>query len=484
MKTFFKSIAMATIGGSIALSGYLTFFNQESKQQTPQSVPAPILAQAVSIPTDISGNVLDFQFAANQSLNSVVHINTETKRRKLSQEEQLFELFYGNGGANRSQRGSGSGVIISDDGYIVTNNHVVENADIIRVILNDNREYKATIIGNDPGTDMAVIKIEEKNLPPIQIGNSDEIQVGEWVLAVGNPFNLTSTVTAGIVSAKGRSINIMQRNSGENIFPIESFIQTDAAVNPGNSGGALVNSKGELVGINTAIASQTGSYSGYSFAVPVNIMKKVTTDMIQYGVVQRAFIGVGIQEMNQNIANELGISNTEGVYVNGVTSKGAAEEAGIKKEDVIVKVNDEKIKSVPKLQETIGKYTPGDKVTITLIRGGKEKSLELTLRNYEGNTDLMKKSEVETDLAVTFELASADELKKLNLRNGIKVKDISEGKLKEIGIGKGFIITKIDKSPVSSIEELKSALKNSEKEAVLIEGVYPNGMKAYYGLGS
>ncbi len=484
MKTMIKSITMAAIGGTIALTGYLSFFENNSPPKAPQVVQSPILAKPVSIPTDLSGNVLDFQFAANQSLNSVVHINTEIKRRQLSQEEQLFELFYGNGGANRSQRGSGSGVIISDDGYIVTNNHVVENADVIRVILNDNREYKATVIGKDPATDMAVIKIEENNLPPIQIGNSDEIQVGEWVLAVGNPFNLTSTVTAGIVSAKGRSINIMQRNSGKNIFPIESFIQTDAAVNPGNSGGALVNSKGELVGINTAIASKTGSYSGYSFAVPVNIMKKVTTDMIQYGVVQRAFIGVGIQEMNQDIANELGISNTEGVYVNGVTSNGAAEEAGIEKADVIVKVNGEKIKSVPTLQETIGKYTPGDKVSITLIREGKEKLVVLTLRNYEGSTELMKKSEIEKDLAVSFELASSDELKKLQLKNGVKIKSIKEGKLKEIGIGKGFIITKIDKVPVKSVEEVKTALKHSEKEAVLIEGVYPNGMKAYYGFGS
>ena len=298
MKTFFKSILTAILGGGIALLGYFAFSPSKTLPVVRDQNPV-INAAPVSIPTDLNGNVLDFQFAANQSLNSVVHINTETKRRQLTQEEQLFELFYGNGGSNRSQRGSGSGVIISEDGFIVTNNHVVDNADNIRVILNDNREYAAKVIGKDPATDMAVIKIEETNLPPIAIGNSDEINVGEWVLAVGNPFNLTSTVTAGIVSAKGRSINIMQRNSGKNIFPIESFIQTDAAVNPGNSGGALVNSKGELIGINTAIASQTGSYSGYSFAVPVNIMKKVTTDMIQYGIVQRAFIGVGIQEMNQ-----------------------------------------------------------------------------------------------------------------------------------------------------------------------------------------
>ena len=483
MKTFFKSISLAALGGSIALGGYVSFFQKTETVTNPQP-QSKIVAHPVSIPSDLNGNVLDFQFAANQSLNSVVHINTVTKRRALSQEEQLFELFYGNGGGNKSQRGSGSGVIISEDGFIVTNNHVIENADNIRVVLNDNREYSAKVIGTDPATDMAVIKIDESNLPPILIGNSDDIQVGEWVLAVGNPFNLTSTVTAGIVSAKGRSINIMQRNSGDNIFPIESFIQTDAAVNPGNSGGALVNSKGELVGINTAIASQTGSYSGYSFAVPVNIMKKVTTDMIQYGIVQRAFIGVGIQEMSQNIANDLGISNTEGVFVNGVTSNGAAQEAGIQKGDVIIKVNEEKIKSVPKLQETIGKYTPGDKVSVTVIRKGKEKSVMLTLRNHEGNTALIQKEETNRNLAATFEKVSSKELESLKLSNGIKVKSLKEGRLKEIGISEGFIITKIDKEPINTVDELNTKLNRYEQEGVLIEGYYPNGMKAYYGLGS
>jgi len=359
----------------------------------------------------------------------------------------------------------------------------VDNADIIRVILNDNREYAAKVIGKDPATDMAVIKIEETNLPPIAIGNSDEINVGEWVLAVGNPFNLTSTVTAGIVSAKGRSINIMQRNSGKNIFPIESFIQTDAAVNPGNSGGALVNSKGELIGINTAIASQTGSYSGYSFAVPVNIMKKVTTDMIQYGIVQRAFIGVGIQEMNQELANELGISKTEGVYVNGISPKGAAEEAGIQEGDVIVKVNEEIIKSVPELQENIGKYAPGDKVTISLIRDRNTKNVSLTLRNFQGNTEIIKKTTIETKLAASFEIPTKEELSKLQLESGVKVTEVGKGKLQEVGISKDYIITKVDKQIVTTIDELTKALKKSEKEGILIEGVYPNGMKAYYGMG-
>lgn len=483
MKTIVKTISIAFLGGAIALGGY-SLLSPKKEIIVQQKQESPIFAQPVNVPSDASGNVLDFKYAANQSLNSVVHINTETKRRQLSQEEQLFELFYGNGGGNRSQRGSGSGVIISEDGYIVTNNHVVEKADIIQVVLNDNREYKAKVIGTDPSTDMAVLKIDETNLSPIAIGNSDEVEVGEWVLAVGNPFNLTSTVTAGIVSAKGRSINIMQqRKNGKNIFPIESFIQTDAAVNPGNSGGALVNAKGELVGINTAIASQTGSYSGYSFAVPVNIMKKVTTDMIKYGIVQRAFIGVGIQEMSQDLANEIGSTITEGVFVNGLSEGGAAESAGIKKGDVITKINTTSIKSVPQLQEQVGRYNPGDKVKVTLVRDGKEKTIPVILRNYEGSTDIVKKPKIETMLSASFRMPSDKELKALEIENGVKVEEVGKGKLKSIGISSGFIITKIDKKPVNSIKDLKKQLEKAENEGVLIEGYYPNGMKAYYGMG-
>ena len=481
MKTTLKTIGIAFLGGSLALAGYS--YISPNKEIIIQKTETPILAQPVNIPSDSDGNVLDFKYAANKSLNSVVHINTESKQRQLSQEELLFQQFYGNRTMPRTQKGSGSGVVISDDGFIVTNNHVVENAESIQVVLNDNREYTAKVIGTDPATDMAVLKIEETNLSPIVIGNSDEIQVGEWVLAVGNPFNLTSTVTAGIVSAKGRSINIMKGNSGKNIFPIESFIQTDAAVNPGNSGGALVNSKGELVGINTAIASKTGSYSGYSFAVPVNIMKKVTTDMIKYGIVQRAFIGVSIQEMTQDLADKLDSENTEGVFVNGVNEGGAAKIAGITEGDVIVKVNDVTIKSVPQLQEQIGRYNPGNKVNVVILRDGKEKNLAVTLRNYEGNTDLIEKPKLETILSASFEKPTERELKALGIANGIKVKDSGKGKLSEIGIANGFIITKVDKSPVKSVDDLKKQLKKAEKDGVLIEGVYPNGMKAYYGLG-
>ncbi|MDB4088163.1 Do family serine endopeptidase [Flavobacteriales bacterium] len=482
MNTTIKTIGIAFLGGAMALGGY-SLIPQEKEIISIETESPITFAKSISMPSDGNGNTLDFKQAANNSLNSVVHINTQTKRRQLTQEEKMFEQFYGNRGSNRSQKGSGSGVIISNDGYIVTNNHVVENADNIKVILNDNREYIAKVIGTDPSTDMAVLKIEELNLSPIVIGNSDEVEVGEWVLAVGNPFNLTSTVTAGIVSAKGRSINIMQNNSENNIFPIESFIQTDAAVNPGNSGGALVNTKGELIGINTAIASQTGSYSGYSFAVPVNIMKKVTTDMIKYGIVQRGFIGVGIQEMNQNLADKLEIENTEGVFVNGLSEDGAAEKAGIKKGDVIVKVNSVGIKSVPQLQEQVGRYNPGDKIKVFVLRDGKEKSISVTLRNHDGNTGLIEKPKMDNLLGSSFEIPTDAELKRLRITNGVKIEKIGKGKLQEIGIKKGFIITKVDKQKINSIEGLRKQLKKAEAEGVLIEGIYPNGVRAYYGIG-
>ncbi|MGB1040935.1 MAG: Do family serine endopeptidase, partial [Flavobacteriales bacterium] len=475
MNTTIKTIGSAFVGGALALGAY-SFISPKQEVIIQKQNTKSIDAQPISISESTVPSSLDFTHAANQSLNSVVHINTKTHRKKLSQEEQLFEMFYGSPGRNRSRGGSGSGVIISGDGYIVTNNHVVKNTDEIKVVLNDNREYSAKIIGTDPATDMAVIKIEETKLKPIQIGNSDKVKVGEWVLAVGNPFNLTSTVTAGIVSAKGRSINIMQRNAdGKNIFPIESFIQTDAAVNPGNSGGALVNAKGELVGINTAIASQTGSYSGYSFAVPVNIMKKVTADMMKYGVVQRAFIGVGIQEMTQEIADKLKISNTEGVFVNGLSEDGAAKAAGIKEGDVIVRINEVKIKKVPQLQEQIGNYNPGDKVTVTVIRDDKEKNIKVTLRNQEGTTKLVEKPKVNKMLNAEFIEVTEREKKALGISNGVKVKNLKNGKLRNIGISKGFIITKIDKEPVKTVKELKNKLEKADDEGILIEGYYPNG---------
>ena len=313
-----------------------------------------------------SSKNLDFTVAAEKTVNTVVHIKSEYGQ--IYQSDPLLDFFWGPNGSrgDRTQIASGSGVIISSDGYIVTNNHVIEDASTISVTLNDGRELIAECLGTDPNTDLALLKVDEKDLVFAEFGNSDNVKLGDWVLAVGNPFNLTSTVTAGIVSAKARNINILRRNSKESIFPLESFIQTDAAVNPGNSGGALVNPQGILIGINTAIASKTGSYSGYSFAIPSNITLKVVNDLKNYGLVQRAFIGVIIEDVTQKIMDEFNLPNTKGVLVSGLSNGGAANEAGIKEDDVILKVENIEVNDVPELQEQIGKHKPGDNVKIII----------------------------------------------------------------------------------------------------------------------
>ncbi|MDC6470359.1 trypsin-like peptidase domain-containing protein [Flavobacteriales bacterium] len=337
-------------------------------------------------------NDLDFTIAAEKTVNSVVHIKSEYSNNYDS--DPLMDYFLGPNENywKKSQISAGSGVLISSDGYIVTNNHVVEGSSKLLVILNDGRELNAEIIGADPNTDLALLKIKEMNLSFAKFGNSDEVKLGDWVLAVGNPFNLTSTVTAGIVSAKARNINILRRNSSEkNIFPLESFIQTDAAVNPGNSGGALVNPDGLLVGINTAIASRTGSYSGYSFAIPSNIALKVVNDLKKYGEVQRAFIGVIIQDVTQFVMDDLELENTNGVLVSGLSIGGAAKEAGIKINDIILKVEKIKVNDVPELQEQIAKYKPGDVVNLIIHRDGTNKTVKIKLRNDKGTIEISKR---------------------------------------------------------------------------------------------
>ena len=337
-------------------------------------------------------NHLDFTIAAEKTVNAVVHIKSEYSNNYDS--DPLMDYFLGPNGnhSKKSQISAGSGVLISSDGYIVTNNHVVEGSSKLLVILNDGRELNAEIIGADPNTDLALLKIKEINLSFAKFGNSDEVKLGDWVLAVGNPFNLTSTVTAGIVSAKARNINILRRNSSEkNIFPLESFIQTDAAVNPGNSGGALVNPDGLLVGINTAIASRTGSYSGYSFAIPSNIALKVVNDLKNYGEVQRAFIGVIIQDVTQFVMDDLDLENTNGVLVSGLSIGGAAKEAGIEINDIILKVEQIKVNDVPELQEQIAKYKPGDVVNLIIQRNGINKTVKIKLRNDKGTIEISKR---------------------------------------------------------------------------------------------
>ena len=430
----------------------------------------------------------DFIAASESSINSVVHVTTKVVKTSF-QRDPFQEFFYGPGAGGQEYKqygaGSGSGVIISSEGYIVTNNHVIEDASEIEVILNDNTKYTAKLVGADPSTDIAVLKIEGTGFQPIPIGNSDDLRIGEWVLAVGNPFNLTSTVTAGIVSAKARNINLLSDRTQQNVVPIESFIQTDAAVNPGNSGGALVNTKGELVGINTAIASQTGSYSGYSFAIPVNLVQKVMRDLIDYGIVQRGFLGVQIADINQEIKEKNSLSSIKGVFISEVTDGGSAEKAGVKAGDVILKIGTREVNSVAELQEEIGKRRPGDKVSLTIrTKGGDEEIKELILRNQDGETSLISKEEIAKNYALgaTFIELSSKEKKELNITYGVKIETLTAGKLKSIGIQPGMIITKVNNEQVDTVEKLTSKLNGANK-GILLEVLSASGKKNYYGFG-
>jgi serine protease Do len=429
---------------------------------------------------------IDFTRAAEMTVHAVVHVKTyyEQKGSSSPYYDPFQEYLFGpRGRSQQPLEGTGSGVIITDDGFIATNNHVVENADRVEVTLNDRRTYTAKVIGTDPSTDLALLKIDDKSLPYVSYGNSDELKVGEWVLAVGNPFNLTSTVTAGIVSAKARNINILA-DPTNNAYAIESYIQTDAAVNRGNSGGALVNTRGELVGINSAIASTTGVYAGYSFAVPVTIVKKVMNDLLEYGEVQRALMGVSIRDMDSRLAEEKGIKQLKGVYVAGLTPHGAAESAGIAEGDIILKVGDASVNSSPELQEQISRFRPGDKVNITLLRDGREKVIGMVLKNKAGNTSLVKKekSEIISLLGASFEPLSEEEKQKLKLNNGVKIVRLDAGKLRSAGIREGFVITAIDQKEIKTPGDVITAL-NSKKGGILIEGTYSNGVKVYYGFG-
>ena len=439
--------------------------------------------------TNVSVLNNDFSTAVDKSINAVVHIRTITERSNLIY-NPFQSWFFGTRPQVQPyiQEGSGSGVIITHNGYIVTNHHVIKNADKIEVTLNDKRIYTAQLVGADPSTDLAVLKIDEENLPFIIFGNSDELKVGEWVLAVGNPFNLYSTVTAGIISAKGRSIHVIENNPENGNFPIESFIQTDAAVNPGNSGGALVNIQGELIGINTAIASNNGAYQGYAFAIPVNVVKKVVSDIIEFGAVQRAYLGVSITDIDANFAKEKNIQTLNGVYVHDVLPGGAAEESGIRPGDIITKINDKEITKISELQEQLSKYRPGDKIKVMILRKNNPLSLEVVLKNKNNQTSLIKRENKRsfnlTAFGASFEDITEEESKKLGIDGGVKITHLDPGKLMAVGIKKNFIITSVNKKKIRSVSELKEALENLENKngsVVLIEGVYPNGIQAYYG---
>ncbi|MBK9763872.1 MAG: trypsin-like peptidase domain-containing protein [Flavobacteriales bacterium] len=482
MKQAFGYFAMGLAGALIALGGHQLLSKGELATAN-SKVATPV--QFVNLPNGSGGttSTLDFTYAAEHTVNAVVHVTTETA---VNIQDPFAQFFWGYRARQQQQlrQGGGSGVIVSGDGYIMTNNHVVEGADKIMVHLNDNRAYEGKVIGRDPSTDLALLKIDAEDLAIVPYGNSDAVRVGEWVLAVGNPMNLTSTVTAGIVSAKARNINLLQYDASRDVFPIESFIQTDAAVNPGNSGGALVNAQGELVGINTAIASNNGQYAGYSFAVPVNIVQKVAADLLEFGSVQRAYIGVSIRDMDQKLAEETKVGRIRGVYVNGITDGGSAQNAGMMAGDVIVKVGNIEVNNVTQLQEQVGKFRPGNKVPITAVRKGIEQVFNMTLRGKEGTTVARVEPRISTSgmLGAEFELPSAQELKALNLTNGVKVTSVNGGKFRSTGIREGFIIISIDQVPVKDPAQLEQMLAK-KRGGVLVEGVYANGKRAYYGLG-
>ncbi len=471
-----------------------TTFN-ELFQQNPNSLQLTAFSSADAQPIDLTQ-------AAETSVHAVVHIRATqlSKTQTVQSMPDIFDFFFGDGRGQQRQVqtqprvGYGSGVIISKDGYIVTNNHVVEKADEITVKLNDERELKGRIVGTDPDTDLALIKIEGDDFPTIPVGDSDALKVGEWVLAVGNPFNLNSTVTAGIVSAKARSIGTSASNG--QAANIQSFIQTDAAINAGNSGGALVNARGELVGINAMLYSPTGAYSGYGFAIPTSIMTKVVTDLKQYGTVQRALLGVQCTDLNLGLvpddaaegikeikdkAKELGLK--EGIWVRKVVEGGSS--AGILKEDdVITAIDGKKIHRFADLQEELAKHRPGDKVKVTAIRDKKERVFEITLKNEQGTTKVMKDADMDI-LGAAFKPVS-DELKKqLNLGYGLEVTGVTNGKMADAGIRKGFIILKANNVTMKSVDDLEKVMKEATKtpeQVLFITGMFPSGKRASYAV--
>lgn len=483
MKKFSKYLMSAATVTALALStgAFLKVYAAEA--------PASVVA----------GQPVDLTYAAEKALPSVVHIkyvqNSKTKTVEVQDDPWggFFDPFgfFGNpGGGSRQQRvqtpkreATGSGVIISQDGYIVTNNHVVEGADELTVTLNDNREFSAKIIGTDKQTDLALIKVNAKDLPAITIANSDDLKVGEWVLAVGNPYNLNNTVTAGIVSAKSRGL-------GASANGIESFIQTDAAINPGNSGGALVNTRGELVGINAMLYSQTGSFTGYGFAIPTRIMNKVVADIKKYGSVQRVQLGItGTDVLNhinrqKDQGKEIDLGTNDGVYVNSVSEDGNGAEAGLEEGDVITKVDGKPIVKMSELQEMINAKRPGDKITLTYLRNKKKIEKTITLKNAQGNTKPIEQADIDV-LGAQFRPVTKAMMEQLNISYGLEVIKVNSGALKDAGINRGFIIQRVNEGMVKTIDDLQKEVKKASvsKDPVLyIQGMYPTGKKAYFAV--
>lgn len=471
-------LLMAASCGNSTQQNEPTQTEQEPVSQVEQ-VQQPMVQRVAFLPTE---STPDFVDAAENSVNAVVHIMTKVVRQSTTYNDffgALLGQLYGYPGQTRNNTmvAYGSGVVLTPDGYIVTNNHVVDGADEVEVTFNNKVKRTATIIGTDPTTDLALIKVDATDLDYLVFGDSDQVRIGEWVLAVGNPFNLTSTVTAGIVSAKARNLSILGEGTS-----VESFIQTDAAVNPGNSGGALVNTKGELVGINAAIASHTGSYEGYSFAIPSNIVRKVVDDLLLYGTAQRGYLGVQIAELTQELAQKEGLENIEGVYVAEITRGGAAELAGLKAGDVITAINNKKVNSTTQLRESVGQFRPGDKVDVEVNRNGKHQHYNLTLLNEAGNVDVVKKGEsfFNSELGLMLQPINQNDKSRLGIDNGLKITEIRQGRFMGSGINEGFVITTVNGDPVNSQQDLENALNSNRSRRTRMEGVYPNGMKVSF----
>ena len=504
MKKIALIVLAAFIGGAAAIGGYKMLENNTSGLTLAEKQNVLF----ASNPTNISSTgSADFVQAAAAVSPAVVHIkttfSTESSGRESSPMDMMEELF--GGGRGRMKRApraaSGSGVILTPDGYIVTNNHVVDNAAKIQVILSDRRKVEAKVIGRDPNTDLALIKVDASDLPVVKMGNSDNVQVGEWVLAVGFPLDLQTTVTAGIVSAKSRSIGILgreQQQPTEEEYEeyqrtgkvperggnpaIESYIQTDAAINPGNSGGALVNANGELIGINSAIASQTGTNEGYGFAIPVNLAKKILEDFKKYGSVKRGYVGVTFRELNADVAEELKLNDVSGLYVSDVMPNGGGAAAGIRKGDIIKKVAGKEVFSSPDLQEKIGRMSPGDRIQLTIARGGKEQEVNVTLKGDASltatKTMLASKSTGTTidKLGASFAPASPATKAKYGVKSGVVVTQVVPGKaFDSLDVPKGLLVTSINGKPVNSAKDVESALPTSKSGKTTVSGVGPNG---------
>ncbi|MDX2432764.1 MAG: Do family serine endopeptidase [Bacteroides sp.] len=498
MKKLIKLMVPSIIGSALTIAVFLLtdIHSGDSVGDFQLKEQVPVHQALYTVKEDGEFVALDFTGISKEAMNSVVHVRSARKMQSASNSfgdmfgEDFFRFFQGTPSPRGQQQsqpepyvqmGSGSGVIISSDGYIVTNNHVIENADEIEVTLHNNETYKAKVVGCDPSTDVAVLQIKEEGLQSVSMGNSDLVEVGEWVMAIGNPFNLNSTVTAGIISAKGRNINIIDDKSA-----IEAFIQTDAAINPGNSGGALVNLRGELIGINTAIASPTGSYTGYGFAIPSNIVNKVVMDIVEYGMVQRAYLGIMVRNIDSDFVEEEKLKISEGTYVDSLMANSAAKEAGIHSGDVITGINKVAVLKSSDLLEQIGMQRPGDEVELTVDRFGKEMTFQVKLANQKGEMKLASKEELDILDILGAELEELDKhtAEKLGIEGGVIVRDLKNGILKnQTSISEGFIITGINNQKVASVNDLRKSLEK-EKGGVLLQGIYENYPgELYYAFG-